>query len=366
MRAKFLKSGMRRRGAACVVAAVAVAVAAGCSSASSGGDSPSGSGSLQPVTIGVLTGSAVLAPVYAAQDRGFFKKYGIDVKVVSSSSFSTPVAGLDSGSVDIDVVGDLYQQYEAGVHVVGVVGDADSAKDLNMICNSSVKAQTGSIADKLKALMGKKIAFSGVDSPPYYLLLGAFNKYHLSISDVTVVNVPVGATQFATVEDGQADCTIGDMNAVAYLTPGGGRYTAFNFGAPGVLNPLVSSQIVPWVAKPSWVDSNKSAVEGFEKAWVATISWMEQPKNLSADETYVIDALGSKSAAPAGSKLVTETQAVLATVRDLWGTSGAMESYQADIAAGVLAKPISGYQASMFVAPGSPSTTAQAQQLVSG
>jgi NitT/TauT family transport system substrate-binding protein len=365
MRAKFPKNGMRRRVAACAVMA-SLAVTAGCGSGSSAGNSPSGDGSLQPVTIGVLTGSAVLAPVYAAEDRGFFKKYGIDVKVVSSSSFSTPVAGLDSGSIDIDVVGDLYQQYEAGVHVVGVVGDADSAKDLNMICNSSVKAQTGTIAQKLKALLGKKIAFSGVDSPPYYLLLGAFNRYHLSIKDITVVNVPVGATQFATVENGQADCTIGDMNAVAYLTPGNGRYTAFNFGAPGVLNPLVSSQIVPWVAEPSWVDSHKTAVEGFEKAWVATIQWMQESANLSADENYVVDALGSKSAAPTGSKLATETEAVLSTVRDLWGATGAKESYDADIAAGILTKPITNFDASMFVAPGSPSTTMQAQQLVSG
>jgi len=353
------------------VAAAAVAVAAGCSSSSSAGGSASdvsasGSGSLQPVTIGVLAGSAVLAPVYAAEDKGFFSKYGISVKVVSSSTFSTPVAGLDSGSVDIDVVGDLFQHYEAGVHVVGVVGDADSAKDLNMICNPSVKAQTGTVAQKLRALVGKKIAFSGVDSPPYYLLLGAFNRYHLNIKDVTIVNVPVGATQFATVEDGQADCTIGDMNAVAYLTPGGGRYTAFNFGAPGVLNPLVSSQIVPWVALPSWANSHKGAVEGFEKAWVATIQWMEEPQNLTADENYVVDALGNKSAAPTGARLAAETNAVLSTVRYLWGANGASESYQADVAAGVLTKPIANFDASMFVAPGSPSTEAQAHQLVSG
>lgn len=365
MRAKFPKNGLRRRAAACVVVVAAVAVAAGCSSSSSPG-SGSGGGSLQPVTIGVLTGSAVLAPVYAAEHQGFFSKYGISVNVVSSSSFSTPVAGLDSGSIDIDVVGDLFQQYEAGVHVVGIVGDADSAKDLNMICNPSVKAQTGTIAEKVKALLGKKIAFSGVDSPPYYLLLGAFNRYHLNIKDITVVNVPVGATQFAAVEDGEADCTIGDMNAVAYLTPGGGRYTAFNFGAPGVLNPLVSSQIVPWVAEPSWANSHKTAVEGFEKAWVATIQWMEESGNLSADENYVVDALGSKSAVPTGSKLAAETEAVLATVRELWGTTGAEESYQADIAAGVLTKPITNFDPSMFVASGSPSTTAQAQQLVSG
>jgi len=363
MKATFGQSRLRRRGAACVATAAAVAVAAGCSSAASGGSNSSTS--LQDVTIGVLNGSAVLAPVYAAQDQGFFTKYGINVKVVSNSSFSTPVAGLDAGSIDIDVVGDIYQQHEAGVNVVGVIGDADSAEDLNMICNSSVKAQSGTIKQKLEALAGKKIAFSGVDSPPYYLLLGAFKKYGLNINSVSIVNVAVGATQFATLEEGQADCTIGDMNAVAYLTPGNGRYVAFNFGADGVLNPLVSTQIVPWDALPSWADSHKTAVKDFEKAWIATIQWMQNSKNFSADETYVTDALGSKTAAPTGAKLSTETQSVLSTVRYLWGTAGAKESYAADTAAGILAKPIANFDPADFVAPGSPSTTAEANQLVS-
>jgi ABC-type nitrate/sulfonate/bicarbonate transport system substrate-binding protein len=365
MTTTFTQGKLRRRtAAACVAAAAVVAVAAGCSS--SGSSSGGSSTGLQDVTIGVLNGSAVLAPVYAAQGQGFFTKYDVNVKVVSNSSFSTPVAGLDAGSIDIDVVGDIYQQHEAGVHVVGVVGEADSAKDLNMICNSSVSAQTGTVKQKLEALQGKKIAFSGVDSPPYYLLLGAFKRYGLNINSVTIVNVAVGATQFATLEDGQADCTIGDMNAVAYLTPGNGRYVAFNFGANGVLNPLVSSQIVPWDALPGWADSHKTAVEDFEKAWIATIEWMQQPKNFAADETYVTDALGSKTAAPTGVKLTTETNAVLSTVRYLWGTAGAKESYEADTAAGILANPIANFDPAEFVAPGSPSTAAEANQLVSG
>lgn len=320
---------------------------------------------LQTVTVGLLAGSAVLAPVYAAEGQRFFAKYGIKYKPVSSSSFATPVAGLDAGSIDIDIVGDPFQQYEAGVKVVGVVGAADSAKDLNMICNSSVDAKTGTISEKLHALLGKRIAFSGVDSPPYYLILGAFKRYGLNIKDITIVNVPVGPTQFSVIEKGEADCTIGDMNAVAYLTPGGGRYTAFNFGTPGVLNPLVTKQIVPWVAKPSYVASHKTAVQGFERAMSATLLWMEKPQNLTVDEKYVVDAVG-KTAAPGGAKLETETRAVLATVSDLWGPSGAKESYEADLAAGVLTKPIRNFNPDVFTAPGSPSTLAQEKTLADG
>ncbi len=347
--------------------ALAAAVAALVACNTTGAPAAPNSAATQPaqlpkVTVGVLTGSAGLAPFYIALNDGLFQKWGVEPVPVYTGAFPELEAGLQSNSLDISEIGDMFRDYEKGLHYVGLIGTDFGSSYFDLVCNPSVDATSGTADDKLHALRGKKIAMSGIGSPPYIQLAAALKNHNMTIDDVTIVNIQVGAPEYAAMQAQQVDCMVGNPNDVAFLTPADGRYQALNFGDPGVVPDLVAKASGAWVARADWVPSHPKEVGGFQHAWAEAELRMMDPNNLSEAEAAIQQAIGKNAAT--GPALETETRAVIASLTPVWGEASAQDVYNADLADGVLTQPIDNFNARDFVAPGAPASQDEARQFI--
>jgi len=133
-----------------------------------------------PVTLGVVTWIGY-GPIYCAAANGYYRQYGIDVKLVNFTDNSTMPGALQSGEIDVTTL--TYDQVIASngrgwkLKVVmpldySVGGDAILA---------SVNIHS------VKELKGRKVAFMAA-SPSDFLLGYALARDGLSERDVQAVN----------------------------------------------------------------------------------------------------------------------------------------------------------------------------------
>lgn len=175
------RSRTRRAGVGVVIAALAtVLTATGCGS--SGGSGSPGSKKLTTVT--VVTQPFVLNDAtWMAQEHGFFKREGLDVKLVPFSSGTTATQAFKTGQGDLWTGGDLpaiqnWSILNGDARVMAVI-ERDWGSYWAMARKDITSAQS---------LVGKKIA-TRVGSTGSYFIDKYLEKNGVSPSDVSVINL---------------------------------------------------------------------------------------------------------------------------------------------------------------------------------
>jgi NitT/TauT family transport system substrate-binding protein len=133
------------------------------------------------------------ATAYVAADRGLFKKYGLDVTLEKVKSGTEAIAFLTQGSVDVGgiaIVTSLWNSWNRGLDIrVIAPGGLEPMKDSPtnlLLSKKAADAGVKTIAD----LKGKKIgAAGGPGSGGEYLVAKALERAHLTIRDVSLVNI---------------------------------------------------------------------------------------------------------------------------------------------------------------------------------
>lgn len=164
---------------------------AGCSSASSSSDSSSegeGNNSDGKVTLGIVN-LPIFAPVYVAEDKGYFEEEGLDVELQTFKSGSDAIPLASSGQLDAIAAGFSAGMFSAidsglGVKVVGSMGVSDGSQD----SPTDLVGSTG--VDSIQDLEGKNIGVAGgAGGTGAYLTALALEGEGLSLSDVNLVNL---------------------------------------------------------------------------------------------------------------------------------------------------------------------------------
>jgi NitT/TauT family transport system substrate-binding protein len=137
---------------------------------------------------------------YVAQDQGYFKKYGADVKLVWFANYSDSIAALSTGQLDAnsqtwsDTLGPLAK----GVPLkVVLVNDNSAGNDALMV---SPKIKT------FAELRGQKVALEQY-SISHFVLYTALSRNGLTPKDVTVVNLSAGDAAAAFMS-GRVDAAV--------------------------------------------------------------------------------------------------------------------------------------------------------------
>lgn len=169
-----------------VMLAMVLAVA-GCSSTTD--SSTSASGGSNTIKVAHLP-SALFAPLYVAQAKGYFKDAGltIDLQAIKSGQDGVPL--LASGKLDVMVAGvsaGMFNALDSGLKfkVVGSMGisTGDPAK------SPTALEAVGSITE-ISQLKGKKIAVAGgPGATGGYLLSAILKEDGLTLKDVQVINL---------------------------------------------------------------------------------------------------------------------------------------------------------------------------------
>lgn len=249
----------RGRALALAITGLALSITA-CSSGSAASSGSSGAPELSTITIGVLP-SADSVTVQIAEDKGFFKQQGLNVKIVTETTTNAGTTGLLSHTMDFtteNYVGMFSQEKAVPNLDLKIVADnSQTSPDLYVMLVSKNSGLTS-----LAQLKGKKVGFPApgfnFGSMAADILLAP---YHESSADFTTVVVPFSAAEQALASN--------EVNAIFTTEPF--ITTAEAAAGDRVLEDMLSGPLAGfptacWGTTASFVAKYPKTVAAFQRA----------------------------------------------------------------------------------------------------
>lgn len=190
---------------------------------------------------------------YVAEQKGFFKKHGANVKLVWFANYVDSISALSSGQLDAnsqtwsDTMGPLAK----GVPVKAVLVNDNSAGNDALLVSPKIKT--------MAELKGKSVALEEF-SISHFVLATALAKSGMSIKDVKIVNLSAGdaAAAFMT---GRVDAAVVWNPWVSQIQKSGkGRALFTSKDMPGLIPDLL-------VAQEGAIKAKRKDLVGMIRAW---------------------------------------------------------------------------------------------------
>jgi NitT/TauT family transport system substrate-binding protein len=249
-----------------VLASVALAVGlAACSSGPSASSTTSTSGpEVSNITVGVLLGSDDVT-MQIAQDQGFFREEGLNVKPVVLPTTNAATAGLLSHTLDFtteNYVG-MFQQENAvpGLNLRIVADNSQATPNL-----FALMVAKNSPVMSLSDLKGKKVSFPAkgfnYGSMATNIQLQA---YHMSSANFTTVALPFSAAPQA-IATGTIDAAFTTEPFITIMESSGARELVDLLSGP-----LASFPVACWGTTASFAGKNPKTVAAFQRAMAKAV-----------------------------------------------------------------------------------------------
>ncbi len=212
---------------------------------------------------------------YVAEQKGFFKKHGADVKLVWFANYTDSISALSAGQLDAnsqtwsDTMGPLAK----GLPLKTILVNDNSAGNDALVVGPKIK----SFAD----LKGKSIALEQF-SVSHFILVNALAKNGMKLSDVKVVNLAAG--------DAAAAFMSGRVDAAVVWNPwihtiessGKGKALFTSKDLPGLVPDLL-------VAQEKSIKAKRKELVGMIKAWFDTVAFIQaKPDEAAAIMSKVV------------------------------------------------------------------------------
>ncbi len=243
------------------IAFAAVLTLTGCSALGGSGDEPAkpGAGGLEKTSLKVAIQPSVdAAPFWLAQDGGYFKAEGLDVKAVNVESGTVSRDKAVSGEVDVAEITypTLFVALQKGAEL-RLVADGTSAtpksNELVTVPRSPVKT--------INDLPGKRIAITAPGAASQILTQSLMTDHGLDFKEVKWVPVPL-PNMPAALQQGQVDA--------AYLPEPYLTQAARTVQATPIIDVSTGSTqdfpILGYSAKTEWTEKNPNAMAAFQRA----------------------------------------------------------------------------------------------------
>ncbi|HEX5401656.1 MAG TPA: ABC transporter substrate-binding protein [Pseudonocardiaceae bacterium] len=262
---------LSRRIAASVTAAVLAALAlAGCGSASSSSSQGASSNSSLP---SLTLGSPGIPPVisgllpYIAQKQGFYQKYGVNVTIKSFQTGTDATRAVAAGQIDLAIMppAQLLELTSQGQQLVALQGQQFP---------DWVVVSTDAGVNSCSALKGKTIGVDAIGGIRYIALLQMLRTCNLSINDVHPLAFPGNANPQALVA-GQLQVSVLHLNEVTDVNAQGKKLTTAVKMSQAVPNTMYEM----YGTTKANLAKNRQAYVKLIAAQIATIKWMNDPKN---------------------------------------------------------------------------------------
>jgi NitT/TauT family transport system substrate-binding protein len=211
------------------------------------------------------------APLWAAEEFGIFRKYGIEPQVIFVRGAPTLVAALTSGDMDIG--------YTGGTAVLGASTAGIDLKILAVLTNRvtyDLVARPG--IKSAEDLRGKRFGVTSIGGTLWMGGVLGLEKLGLDIArdDIRVLVVGDQVILSQALEDNRIDATVLDMVFSKRLAQKG-------FSILAELHktnlPLTSTSIV---ARQAYIQKNPQLLENFMKAVMEGIAFVFGPANRAA------------------------------------------------------------------------------------
>jgi len=212
---------------------------------------------------------------YVAEQKGFFKKRGADVKLVWFANYTDSIAALSAGQLDAnsqtwsDTLGPLAK----GLPLKAVLVNDNSAGNDALLVSPKIK----SFAD----LKGKTVALEQF-SVSHFVLATALAKHGMKPADVKITNLSAGDAAAAFMA-GRVDAAVVWNPWIDQITRAGkGRALFTSKDMPGLIPDLL-------VARDTAIQGKRRELVGMIQAWFDTEKFIrEQPAEASAIMAKVV------------------------------------------------------------------------------
>jgi len=251
------------------MAGLAVSMAA-CSSAGSGSSTVTGSGTPSAavtgapekpdITVGVLP-SADSVTVQIAQDQGFFRQQGLNVKVVTEKTTNDGAPGLLSHTMDFtteNYVGMFTQmKTNPSLNLRIVADNSQAAKDSYVLM-----VPKNSKLTSLKDLKGKRVSFPALGFNYGHMALTLLlQPYHMTPDDFTSVALPFSEAQQA-LSRGIVDAAFTTEPFITTMEAASGDRVLADL----MTGPLDGAPQACWGTTASFIKQNPRTVAAFQRA----------------------------------------------------------------------------------------------------
>ncbi len=198
---------------------------------------------------------------YVAENQGYFKKYGANVKLVWFANYSDSIAALSTGQLDANsqTWSDTLGPLQKGLPLKAVlVNDNSFGNDALM-----VSPKIHGFPD----LKGKTVALEQF-SVSHFVLYTALARHGLTPRDVTVVNLAAGDAAAAFIS-GRVDVAVVWNPWISQIEKSGkGRALFTSRDMPGLIPDLL-------VAQQSAIQNKRQDLIGMTRAWFDTVAFIQ-------------------------------------------------------------------------------------------
>lgn len=195
---------------------------------------------------------------YVAQDQGFFKKRGIDVEFIQTTSSGNNPPALVSGSVQIagPTMPTLLQANDAGLDLVVFASGTVYPLEGDILV-----ARQGSGIQKPTDLKGKTVGVPGLGALLHFMLIRNLKANGVDPSSVRFVEVSFPQAADA-LKSGQIDAYPAQAPFTSRILQSGAGYEVANW----LKNTPDGTLTVVYAATRKWATENKETIKGLRDA----------------------------------------------------------------------------------------------------
>ena len=226
---------------------------------------------LKTLKINEVTHSVFYAPLYLADELGYFAEEGLKIELTNGGGADNVMASVLSGDSDIGFCGPeaaLYVQLGGSSDVPVVFGQL-TQKDGSFLVSRKEEPDF-----KWEDLSGKEILAGRKGGVPAMTFEYVLNNHNLTNGSNVTLNFDVAFNLMTgAFEAGTADyCTMFEPTASEYQAAGKGYIVASVGEASGAI------PYTCFMAKQSWIGKNEESVKGFMRAMVKAIKYAQTEK----------------------------------------------------------------------------------------
>jgi len=154
------------------------------------------------VRIGLSSFTPINAAVWIAEEKGLFKKYGIDPEVIL-------IGGASAGGVSSLIAGDVQFLAGAGGAVVSAgLNGADVVMIASIVNRGVQRVMARSDIRKAEELRGKRIGITRLGAASHLVLLMMLRAWGMTAADVQTMQIGSSPAMMAALEKGGIDAAV--------------------------------------------------------------------------------------------------------------------------------------------------------------
>jgi NitT/TauT family transport system substrate-binding protein len=210
------------------------------------------------IRIGFPSLAFAYMPYYIAQEKGIYKKHGLESEYIQMTTSIQPQAVVNNNINYLTSVSTGISAASAGLPLVIIMSFSDTSPWVLM---------TNKDINKPQDLIGKTVALSGIRTAPYYYFNAFLKKHDINQKDVTTINTGGTADSFRALTSNRVVATI-------VTPPFDDKAVSLGYKKFMQLGELADIPYVGLVTSQSEIKNNRESVRRTVAAVVDSIAWL--------------------------------------------------------------------------------------------